>query len=160
MSYWCIFIGTPCTTCSFLWLFLTNSNVTQSKVLSDLQTFNLYIKWINRPEGKQPDTRFTRINDGNHINFELIFGNIYKNILWFTWSWPWCLVTQNLGCDTMTPTGHSLLHVFCGINNSLDQDLQLDILIIDLLEMKITKIWTICSKNYFVHQQRYQYEQE
>ena len=30
----------------------------------------------------------------------------------------------------VTPTCHSLLHVFCGINNSLDQD-QLDILAIE-----------------------------
>ena len=33
-------------------------------------------------------------------------------------------------------------------------------LIFDLLEMKITEIWTICSKNGSVHQQRYQYQQE
>ena len=33
-------------------------------------------------------------------------------------------------------------------------------LIIDLLEMKITEIWTICSKNGSVHYQRYQYQQE
>ena len=30
----------------------------------------------------------------------------------------------------------------------------------DLLEMKITEIWTICSKNCSVHPQRYQYQRE
>ena len=30
----------------------------------------------------------------------------------------------------------------------------------DLLEMKITEIWTICSKNGSVYHQRYQYQQE
>ena len=33
-------------------------------------------------------------------------------------------------------------------------------MIIDLLEMKITEIWTICSKNGSVYHQRYQYQQE
>ena len=33
-------------------------------------------------------------------------------------------------------------------------------LIFDLLEMKITEIWTICSKNGSIHHQRYQYQQE
>ena len=33
-------------------------------------------------------------------------------------------------------------------------------LIIDFLEIKITLIWTICSKNCSVHHQRYQYQQE
>ena len=33
-------------------------------------------------------------------------------------------------------------------------------MVMDFLEMKITEIWTICSKNCSVHHQRYQYQQE
>ena len=37
-------------------------------------------------------------------------------------------------------------------------DLELELEIINLLNMKITEIWTICYKNASVHHQKYQYQ--